>query len=327
VKGKAVVFTDALQVEYIAVEIPDPEEQDVVVEVQHSWISIGTESSYLRGERIHGEVPYQEGDSWPFPIVAGYQKVGIVQSVGKDVHHLNVGDQVFVSSSYISNMFSLSGGHINPAVAHKSQVWKLPENASGIAFAGMVLTQVGYNCGNRAPVRPGETVVVIGDGLLGHWTAQTLLHRGAQVVMLGRHASRLAYLDHRGQGIDMTNSSINEVLSSREPVSAVIDTVGSMQTVEQIVPYMGRDSHWVSAGFLGTTGIVDIQKLRLKEMTLHSPSGWTKPRMNETLKGLHDGWLRTESLITHRFPVEQADIAWQTILCQKQTCLGVILDW
>lgn len=326
-KGKAVVFTDKLQVEVQTVDIPEPGDHDVVVEVLHSWISIGTESSYLRGERIQGEVPYQEGDVWPFPIVAGYQKVGIVQEIGKEVAHLSVGDRVFVATSRISGMFNMAGGHINPAVAHESQVWKLPDGASELAYSGMVLTQVGYNCGVRPPIREGQTAVVIGDGLVGHWTAQTLTHRGAHVVMLGRHASRLAYAGPLVQRVDGTHTSIEEVLRSCEAVTAVVDTVGAMSTVEQIVPFMERDSHWVSAGFLGTTGVVDIQKLRLKEMTLHSPSGWTRPRMDETLKGIHEGWLRTEGLITHRFPVEQARTAWETIMRHKQECLGVILDW
>ncbi|MDF2961397.1 MAG: L-idonate 5-dehydrogenase [Paenibacillus sp.] len=326
-KGKAVVFTDRLQVEYKTVDIPDPGDQDVVVEVLHSWISIGTESSYLRGERIQGEVPYQAGDPWPFPIVAGYQKTGIVRTVGKDVRHVKAGDRVFVSSSRVSGMFSLSGGHINPAVAHANQVWKLPEGASEAAFSGMVLTQVGFNCGTRPPVVQGDTAVVIGDGLVGHWTAQTLAHRGARVIMLGRHASRLAYLNPGVQGIDINNVDFNEVLRSYGSLSVVVDTVGAMQTVEQIEPFMERNSHWVSAGFLGTSGMVDIQKLRLKEMTLHTPSGWTPSRMDETLKGIHEGWLSTEALITHRFPVEQADKAWQIILSNKQACLGVVLDW
>ncbi|TDF98773.1 hypothetical protein [Paenibacillus piri] len=349
-KGKAVVFTDRLQVKYQDVDIPDPGEHDVVVEVEYSWISIGTESSYLRGERISGETAYQTGDPWPFPIAAGYQKVGVITAAGRNVRDLQAGDQVFAATSRISGMFNLTGGHINPAVTHESQVWKLPAGSGGAglaqgapysarvpaavgggrsaaAFAGMVLTQVGYNCGSRAPVKHGDRAVVIGDGLVGHWSAQTLTHRGAQVIMLGRHASRLAYADPRVQCVDLSNADVGNILSASGPVSAVIDTVGSMQAVEQIMPFMERDSHIVSAGFLGTAGIVDIQKLRLKEMTLHTPSGWTKARMDETLKGIDEGWLKTEPLITHRFPAERAGEAWETILHEKQACLGVILDW
>jgi threonine dehydrogenase-like Zn-dependent dehydrogenase len=49
--------------------------------------------------------------------------------------------------------------------------------------------------------------------------------------------------------------------------------------------------------------------------------------MNRTLEGIHEGWLQTGSLITHRFPVEQAAEAWRTILDNKFTTMGVILEW
>ncbi|MNL88115.1 hypothetical protein D3C87_2176430 [compost metagenome] len=49
--------------------------------------------------------------------------------------------------------------------------------------------------------------------------------------------------------------------------------------------------------------------------------------MDETLQGITEGWLQTTSLVTHRFPVEQAKEAWDLILDPKQAKLGVILDW
>src|SRR5436853_88935 len=82
----------------------------------------------------------------------------------------------------VSGCFFPTGGHVSPAVAHRSQVWKLPGSVEPLAAAGLVLTQVGYNCGMRPALQPGDAVVVLGDGLVGHWSAQTLQHRGARVL-------------------------------------------------------------------------------------------------------------------------------------------------
>ena len=79
-QAKAVVFPGPNQVEVREVTCPDPGPGDVVVRVPHSWISNGTEGSFLRGERIAGDTAYREGDPWPFPIVAGYQKIGVVET-------------------------------------------------------------------------------------------------------------------------------------------------------------------------------------------------------------------------------------------------------
>ena len=92
-QAQAVVFTDRNVVEYRAVDCPDPGPGDVVIRVTHSWISNGTEGSYLRGERIAGDTPWRAGDPHPFPIVAGYQKVGVVEWVGDEVHDLANGEK------------------------------------------------------------------------------------------------------------------------------------------------------------------------------------------------------------------------------------------
>ena len=70
IKARAVVFTAPNTVEYRDgsshwVKCPDPGPGDVLVRITHSWISNGTEGSFLRGERIKGDTAYRPGDAWP----------------------------------------------------------------------------------------------------------------------------------------------------------------------------------------------------------------------------------------------------------------------
>lgn len=313
---------------YQTVDIPEPGDHDVVVDVRHSWISPGTESSFLRGERIAGERPCKEGDPSPFPHAAGYQKVGIVRQVGRAVTGLKVGDKAFVAMSKVSGLFFAEAGHIQPSVSAQDQVWKLPDDVEDLAvYAGLVLAQVGYNCGTRSAFRAGERAVVIGDGLVGHWAAQTLAHRGADVVMLGRHDARLGLAEQPIRTFNMKRASIAGSCLTSDEIAVVVDTVGAMETFRQLQLYMKRDSHLVSAGYLGTEGLIDIQKLREQEITLHTPSGWTDERMEATLAAIHDGWLKTKPLITHRFSAAAAAEAWEEIRTNRDSCLGVLLDW
>ena len=191
IEGRAVVFTAPNQVEVQSLSCPDPGPGDAVVQVTHSWISNGTEGSYLRGERIAGDTPYREGDPWPFPVVAGYQKVGVVDWVGADVENLAVGETVFAAQGAVEGMFEPRGGQVSPSVTARPQIRKLPEGLDPVAYAGLVLTQVGYNCGVRPPLEAGEAAAVIGDGMVGHWAAQTLSWRGGRVALIGRHGDRL----------------------------------------------------------------------------------------------------------------------------------------
>lgn len=326
-RAKAVVFTDVRQVRYMDVAVPELGPEDVCVELEYSWISSGTESSFLYGERIRGEQVSRPGDVLPFPQVAGYQKVGIVRSIGERVQDLKVGDRVFASISHIEGMHFPTGGHINPSITHHSQVWKLPDNVDTLAYSGLVLTQVGYNCGIRPEISEGDTAVVIGDGLVGQWAAQTLAHRGAKVTVLGRHQERMELLPAGISSLNLMENSIGDWLGNRSNIAVVVDSVGAMDTFWKLKGAMKHNSHLVSAGFLGSSGMVDIQELRAQEITLHCPSGWTKDRMDDTLAAVHEGWLQTLPLITHRFLAHQAEEAWQLIMDKEEPFLGIILAW
>jgi threonine dehydrogenase-like Zn-dependent dehydrogenase len=180
-------------------------------------------------------------------------------------------------------------------------------------------------------VRVGEMGLVIGDGLLGHWTAQTLHWRGTSVILAGKHHERLGLLPE-GEGryrVNILEEDLVEATRRLAPdgIHVLVDTVGSIATILQCHGLMRPNGHIVSAGFHGTDSMLDIQRLRFGELTLHSPSGWERRRMDETLALIASGHLQTERLITHRFPAEHAAEAWRLILEGTEPALGVVLTW
>lgn len=330
-KAQAVVAVAPRQIEWREVSVPEPGPDDVVVRLTHSWISNGTEGSFVRGERIAGDTPRSESDPLPFPHVPGYQKVGVVESVGANVTEVSPGQTVFVTVSRVEGMFYDYGGHISPSVAHRSQIWPLPDGLDPLAASGLVLTQVGYNVGMRPAVSPGDSAIVLGDGMVGHWAAQTLQHRGAKVLLAGRHDDRLNKFALRpGDAICNTKrENLTDAVRAFAPdrIQVLCDTVGSIESLEALLPLMRHGGHISSAGFYGPDGQIDIQKLRARELTLHAPAGWTKPRMDATLDLLAQGALTTKHLITHRFPANRAAEAFDLILSKADGVLGVVLDW
>ena len=332
-KANAVVFTGPGRVEYLPVECPEPGANDVVVHVTHSWISNGTEGSFLRGERIAGDTAFRIGDPIPFPIVAGYQKIGVIESVGDEVTGFASGDLVFCTMSKVGGMFEPRGGHVSPAVTDASQVWKIPSELEidPVAFSGLVLTQVGYNCGARPQIAPGDTAVVVGDGMVGQWAAQTLAWRGARVVLSGRHPNRLDRFK-AGFGrttVDATRSDLSAYLTEHVPSGArvLIDTIGSIPTIDELSHHIIRFGHIVSAGFYGTEDLLPLQSYRDTELSIDLVSGWTSRRIDLTLELVAQGHLDTLGLITHRFPVNKAATAWEYIREKREDALGVILEW
>ncbi|MCC6416171.1 MAG: zinc-binding dehydrogenase [Opitutaceae bacterium] len=334
IKSHAVVFTARNQVVWREIESPDPGPEDVVVEIHHSWISNGTEGSFLRGERISGDVAWREGDPAPFPMVAGYQKVGRVLSVGAAVTRFQPGDMVFASMSRVLGMFDNQfAGHVSPGVCAQGALVPLPPGLDPVAYSGLVLTQVGYNCGSRPRIEPGQLAVVMGDGLVGQWAGQTLAARGAQVVVIGRHDDRLAKFSNYGRTIK--SGADNGVAAVRAlnlgPVQVLVETAGSLTALDDYLPLMRRNGHMVIAGFYpgaeNVNLLLALQRFRNSELSFDLVSGATQERLDETMRWIADGRLDPLDLITHRFPVEQAADAWRLIESKREPVLGVVLDW
>lgn len=333
-ESHAVVFTGPNQVAWRKITCPDPGAEDVVVELHHSWISNGTEGSFLRGERISGDVAWRPGDPAPFPMVAGYQKVGRVLSVGSAARRFAPGDWVFASMSKVCGMFDNEfAGHVSPSVCAQSALLPLPSGKDPLAFSGLVLTQVGYNCGTRSPVTPGQVAVVVGDGLVGQWSGQALAQQGAKVVMIGRHPDRLAKFARYGTTLQAGRD--NGVAATHAlalgPVQVLVETVGSARVLQDWLPLMARGGHMVIAGFYQPAGEVNLQsslqQFRNAEISFDLASGATVARLETTLQWIAAGRLDTLDCITHRFPVERAAEAWALIESKRDPVLGVVLDW
>jgi 2-desacetyl-2-hydroxyethyl bacteriochlorophyllide A dehydrogenase len=330
-KAKAVVFTKPNTVEFQEVSCREPGPDDVIIRVTYSWISCGTEGSYLRGERIGGDLPYRLGDPMPFPIVPGYQKIGVVECVGENIKDIELGEIVFNSVGYIDNMYFEVGGHINPTVCPRDAIVKIPADMEPLAFAGLLLTQVGYNCGSRAPIEENQFAVVIGDGPVAQWTAQTLKHRGAKVIMVGMLDERLTIAKQLAchETINITKTDWIEQIGriAPEEIAMAVDCAGSKDSTDKIIEVMSRGGNIVSAGFYGTDDKISLQKLRDRELSINSVSGLTPERMLKTRDLVAAGTLETLPLITHHFPAQKAAQAWQLINARKEHVLGVILDW
>lgn len=333
-RAHAVVFTAPHQVAFQEIDCPDPGPGDVVVELHHSWISNGTEGSFLRGERLSGDEAWRPGDPAPFPLVAGYQKVGRVLQVGVEVSDLAPGQWVFASMSKVSGMFdNRFAGHVSPSVCERGAVLPLPPGVEPLACSGLVLTQVGYNCGQRPALAPGQLAVVIGDGLVGQWAGQTLAQRGARVILVGRHEDRLARFRRYGAtvagGDDFGFAAVQALAGG--PVQVVVETVGQAAALATYRRAMARGGQMVIAGFYRPAGEVNLQTslqaFRNHELAFHLVSGATPERLETTLRWIAEGKLDTLGLLTHRLPVVRAAEAWALITTKREPVLGVVLDW
>jgi len=191
---------------------------------------------------------------------------------------------------------------------------------------------VGYNGGTRPPVESGWTAVVIGDGLVGQWAAQTFRARGAYVILCGRRDRRMQIAAEvsADEVIDARDTSIEQIINQRYPdgVDVVDEAVGLIDNVELAFRLLRHDGHLVLNGYHPEgEHLMNIQWMHDKEITCHGMAGWTRPRLEGTLKWIEEGKLKVSELITHEFAGAQADKAYRMIWDKSEDFLGVLLRW
>jgi 3-hydroxyethyl bacteriochlorophyllide a dehydrogenase len=329
VKSRAVVFPEARRAEIREVEIPEPGEEQVLVEIEASAVSPGTERWCLSDRMV---VPGQP--RLAFPHVPGYQAAGTVVEVGVKVRSLRPGDRVFSRNCTTPPAWAGSwwGGHVGHHVTEEAGVIPLPASVSIRVASGLLLAQVGYNGASKPELSPGDPAVVIGDGLVGQYAGQVLRHRGARVTMSGLSPFRLelARLYSADEVFDASQGGFESFLRQRYPegVRVAIETASSAATVRQAAGLLAYGGQLVLNGYYPPPeSLIDWHWLRTRELTVYCPNSRTRERLEKTLGLISRGVLEVEKLVTHELPIEEAPQVYERLLGDEADYLGIVFRW
>jgi len=327
-KTKAVVFTEKNKVEIQDVALSDITDNDVLIDVEYSFISPGTERWCLGGQFHYGNKL-----NYSFPFVPGYQHAGRVKAIGKAVTSIKPGNRVFAPFNRFIGINSMWGGHCSMSVNAESDVIKLPDNVSSLEAAALVVAQVGCNGGSRPPVEAGNYAVVLGDGLIGQFVAQTLRNRGAYVIVAGcGDKKRLEYARKYScdKTVNIAETDIRTEITKLAPngVNIVVEATGLSENDNLALDLLAYNGHYVLNGFYSIEHRIDLNPFSLKEITVYNPASFTRPRLEETLNLIAAKKLDVKSLITHNIKsVNAAMIYDDIILAHKEFSLGIAIDW
>jgi predicted dehydrogenase/threonine dehydrogenase-like Zn-dependent dehydrogenase len=256
------------------------------------------------------------------PIPLGYCNVGTVIEVGRDVTEFKVGDRV-----------ASNGPHAEYVSVPKNLVAKIPEGVGNEQAAFTVIGSIGLQGIRLVNPNLGETVVVVGLGLIGLITAQLLKANGCNVIGFDFDQSKVDLAN--SYGIDAVNpgkgvKQVEYVLEKTEQVGcdAVIITASnpSNEIISQSAQMSRKRGRIVLVGVIG----LDIKRSDFYEKELsfqvscsygpgrydssYEEGGndyplpyvrWTEKRNFEAvLNALANGTLVVDSLITERVPFE-----------------------
>ena len=153
----------------------------------------------------------------PLPFVPGSEASGRIAAIGEGVEGFAPGDRVIA--------FTGSGSFARQVRVPATQVWPVPDGVDLEVAAGISITYgTSYHAlKDRAALKPGETLVVLGaGGGVGLTAVELGKHLGARVIAAASSAEKLALA--KAQGADDLINYADEDL--RERIKALTDGKG-----------------------------------------------------------------------------------------------------
>lgn len=351
-------------------ELPSgaPGPREVLVRTSRSLLSAGTERTLLefgragligkarqQPERVRllldrlrtdGVGPVLEAafSKLDEPLPLGYANVGTVAAVGSAVQEFRPGDRV-----------ASNAPHASWARVSANLCARVPAQVSDDAAAFVVPAAIGLQGLRLAAPTMGETVAVIGTGLIGLLTVQLLSAAGCAVIAVDTRQDRLDLARKFGAQTVLAAADVDVAAAVREHTRGRgADAVLIAAATDSDAPV--RDAAHMSRkrGRIVLIGVAALHLSRAdfyaKELSLqvscsYGPGRydpeyerhgrdyplpfvrWTEQRNFEAvLEQLARGRIQVESFITHRFELQHAAQAYEALLTDARA-LGILFSY
>jgi len=325
VHAHRVVWPAAEVADFDQFKILGPAAKDVLLNVAFTLISPGTERAQLLG--LPGILKHNTGVSY-FP---GYSGSGEIIKVGRKVTEFQVGDRV---AGRIQ--------HGSPAVVQKQFLFQVPDGVSLEEAAFIELGIIGLQGIRKARIKPGESVLVLGQGLIGQFANRlSRLAGGTPIVAVAR--SKAKAKEAMGKGSADRFLTLEEL--NRDGAGEGFDVVIECTGDANILPFASnlaratgrviglgtpRGRGNINLGQDGSRPGVTITGAHITGMPQKEQSNGLWTYRNEGhlfLDLLAQGKLALNDLITHRIDPSRASEIYGSLRIGDSGMIGVIFDW
>ncbi len=303
----AVVMEGPEQLSLRRLSLNDLAAADVVVDVDWSGISTGTERLLWTGR-----MPAFPGMG--YPLVPGYESVGRVVDAGDDAK-ARIGDQVFVpGASCFKDARGLFGGAARRLVVPSKRAISINARVreKGVLIALAATAQ--HAIAGGAPPE-----LIVGHGVLGRLLARLTIAAGhAPPVVWETNAER----QPGAHGYRVVHPDKDE----RKDYRAIFDVSGDFGILDMLIARLARGGEIVLAGFYEKPLSFSFAPSFMREARMRIAAEFKPEDLSATLAYVDDGRLSLDGLITHRMAAANADEAYRTAFGDA-ACLKMIIDW
>jgi len=314
-RALAVVFDRPGELSLRSLPLADPGPGEVVVNIHWSGISTGTERLLWTGD-----MPPFPGLA--YPLVPGYESVGVVEKTGPDCT-LAVGQTVFVpGANCYGDIRGLFGGTASRLVTAEQRIRPIADSL-GRDGALLALTATAYHAllGNAEGPGPEQKLpgLIVGHGVLGRLLARL-------VIALGGDAPTVWETNpERRQGAE-GYECIAPDQSAKTRYHGIVEASGAKGIINRLLPYLEPRGEIVLAGFYSDPVSFDFPLAFMKEARFRIAAEWKPSDFDAVCELAQAQPDLLGNLITHCLPADRPLEAYQTAFDDPR-CLKMILDW
>lgn len=236
-------------------------DDEVLIANHYSLISQSSEKEWLASDRSHSVL------GTTFPLIPGYSVAGYVFKVGGKVTNVKLGDKVIASPE------TGLGGHANWVITKSRNVFKVANKVNLDDAVFFNLDATGIYSIHRAQLQLGQSIAIIGVGVVGKAALQTAKASGAYLIIAidPRKENRQFALSH---GADYAfapdDQAIRELLINLDDhgVDVALDCSGSLAGINASLDYARPFGKAVWCSGTQSSQMIDYGKVFVKELTV-----------------------------------------------------------
>ena len=304
----AVVLQKPEQLALCRLDLTPATDEDVVVDVEWSGISTGTERLLWSGR-----MPQFPGMG--YPLVPGYESVGRVTQAGPR-SGATVGDRVFVpGAKCFGDVRGLFGGAASRVVLPGSRTVRISEQLGeqGVLLA---LAATAHHVSSGPALEQPD--LIIGHGVLGRMIARIAVAAGASPVVWETNPTRR----DGAHGY----SVVDPTADTRRDYRCICDVSGDSALLDTLISRLAPGGEVVLAGFYDTPLSFVFAPAFMREARIRVAAQWQPSDLTAVRDMAESGRLSLDGLITHRHDALSADAAYRTAFGDP-ACLKMTLDW
>jgi D-arabinose 1-dehydrogenase-like Zn-dependent alcohol dehydrogenase len=318
---KAMQFSGpGADLELVEIDIPEPDERQVLIKVEACGI-------------CHGDAIVKQGyyPGLTYPRTPGHEVVGVIEKVGSENSHWQVGQRVgvgwragacgqcvncrkgdfYACQNPLATGISVDGGYAEYMVARSDIITMIPDDLSSVEAAPLLCagsTTLGALKALNA--KPGDLVAIHGMGGLGHLALQFAVHMGFDTAVLSRGTEKEELARSLGAHhfIDTEAGDPAEALSQLGGAKGILCTAPNAEAIANLVGGLARFGQMLIITFVNEPMSINPGLLMRK---VCSVGGWIGGNMADTIKL---SILTKVVPMVETFPLERAQEAFDKMM-------------